>query len=98
VTKLSIEIDSSQATLEVLSSAFRIAESGQPGAGFVSLPTDVIGGPTTAAMLAPARPALLGLGDFETIAEAARLINQVQCPVLFLGMLASEPRNAAAIR
>ena len=55
-------------------------------------------GPTTAAMLAPARPAPLGPGDSETITEAVHLINQAQCPVLLLGMLASEPRNAAAVR
>ena len=49
-------------------------------------------------MLAPARPARLGPGDAETLADAARLINQAKCPVLLLGMLASEPRNAEAVR
>lgn len=98
VTKLSIEIDSGQAISEVLSSAFRAAESGRPGAAFVSLPADVMNGPTRAALLAPAHPARLGPGDPETIREAARLIDQAHCPVLLLGMLASEPKNAAAVR
>src|SRR4051794_11141549 len=98
VTKLSAEIDSGQAISEVLSTAFRAAESGRPGAAFVSLPSDVMTGPTSAALLAPARPARLGPGDAETLADTARLINQAKCPVLLLGMLASEPRNAAAVR
>ena len=93
VTKLSAEIDSGQAISEVLSTAFRAAESGRPGAAFVSLPSDVMAGPTSAAMLAPARPARLGPGDAETLADAARLINQAKCPVLLLGMLASEPQE-----
>src|SRR6204780_3581983 len=42
VTKYSAEIDSPGATAEVLSAAFRAAESGRPGAAFVSLPMDVV--------------------------------------------------------
>src|SRR6202012_2910999 len=42
VTKFSAEIDSPAATAEVLSAAFRAAESGRPGAAFVSLPMDVV--------------------------------------------------------
>src|ERR1700721_1639918 len=44
VTKYSAEIDSPAATSEVLSAAFRAAESGRPGAAFVSLPIDVVTG------------------------------------------------------
>jgi acetolactate synthase-1/2/3 large subunit len=98
VTKLSAEIDSSHAISEVLASAFRAAESGRPGAAFVSLPADVMTGQTTAAMLAPSLPARLGPGDAQTITEAAQLINQARCPVLILGMLASEPANSTAVR
>src|SRR6478672_1760695 len=42
VTKYSAEIDSPAATAGVLSAAFRAAESGRPGAAFVSLPMDVM--------------------------------------------------------
>src|SRR5580704_18865788 len=38
ITKYSAEIDSPAAKAEVLSAAFRAAESGRPGAAFVSLP------------------------------------------------------------
>ena len=44
VTKYSAEIDSPAATAEVLSAAFRAAESNRPGAAFVSLPMDVVSG------------------------------------------------------
>ncbi|WP_165224714.1 acetolactate synthase AlsS [Aquisphaera insulae] len=98
VTKLSTEIDSGQTVSEVLSGAFRAAESGRPGAAFVSLPADVMEGPTSAALLAPSRPPRLGPGDAETLAEAARLIDGASRPVLLLGMLASDPRNAEAVR
>src|SRR6202789_1909111 len=42
VTKYSAEVDSPEATAEVLSAAFRAAESDRPGAAFVSLPMDVV--------------------------------------------------------
>src|SRR6201981_2662103 len=44
VTKYSAEIDSPVATAEVLSAAFRAAESDRPGAAFVSLPMDIMTG------------------------------------------------------
>src|SRR6478672_9714027 len=42
ITKYSAEVDSPAATAGVLSAAFRAAESGRPGAAFVSLPMDVM--------------------------------------------------------
>src|ERR1700747_466262 len=42
ITKYSAEVDSPAATGEVLSAAFRAAESDRPGAAFVSLRVDVI--------------------------------------------------------
>src|ERR1700691_2697116 len=44
ITKYAAEIDSPAATAEVLSAAFRAAESGRPGAAFVSLPMDIMTG------------------------------------------------------
>jgi len=45
-------------------------------------------------------PAYSGLGPADTaaIAEAARLINNAENPVVLLGLLASKPTNATAIR
>src|ERR1700756_3268103 len=42
VTKYAAEMDSPAATAEVLSAAFRAAETDRPGAAFVSLPMDIM--------------------------------------------------------
>src|SRR5260221_11976166 len=44
VTKFSAEIDSGAAVSEVVANAFRVAESGRPGASFISAPQDVMAG------------------------------------------------------
>jgi acetolactate synthase-1/2/3 large subunit len=98
VAKFSAEVESEAAIGEVLANAFRAAESPRPGAAFVALPSDVMEAAAPEAVLTPVSPVRLGPGPSEAIAEAARLIGQAQRPVLLLGMLASEPRAAAAIR
>jgi acetolactate synthase I/II/III large subunit len=98
VTKYSAEVDAPEAIAEVLAGAFRTAESGRPGAAFVSLPMDVMVGPAPDMVLAPVRPHELGAGPAEAITDAAQLINQAKLPVLLLGMQASEPVNATAVR
>jgi acetolactate synthase-1/2/3 large subunit len=98
VTKYSAEVDAPEAIGEVLAAAFRAAESGRPGAAFVSLPMDVMIGPAPDVVLTPVLPQELGAGPTEAIADAAQLINQAKLPVLLLGMQASEPANATAVR
>ena len=98
ITKYSVEINSSEAIGESIANAFRAAESGRPGGVFVGLPQDVMVGPCSAEVLTPVPPQRLGAGDPEAIAEAARRINAAEGPVLFLGMLASQPGSAMAIR
>jgi len=98
VTKYAAEIDSPSATAEVLSSAFRAAESARPGSAFVSLPMDVMTGE------AQCKP--IGLSSFReqgraaeaSLREAARLINAAKTPVVFLGLMASKVKAANAIR
>jgi acetolactate synthase I/II/III large subunit len=98
ITKYSAEIDAPEAIGEVLAGAFRAAEGGRPGAAFVSLPMDVMVEPSPDVVLAPVWPQELGAGPAEAIADAAQLINQAKLPVLLLGMQASEPANATAVR
>src|SRR5271165_2653033 len=98
ITKLSVEVDSPTAIGEVVANAFRAAESGRPGAAFVSLPMDVMVDPAPHRVLTPASPIALGLGPQDEIEKAARLINAARAPVMLLGMMASEPKNAAAVR
>jgi acetolactate synthase I/II/III large subunit len=97
VTKYSAEVDSPESVSEVLTNAFRSAESDRPGAAFVSLPMDIMVAPAKCDVLAP--PAYSGAGpaDIAAIKEAARLINQAERPVVLLGLLASKPQNAVAV-
>ena len=98
VTKYAAEIDSPASTAEVLAAAFRAAESTRPGSAFVSLPMDVMTGE------AKCKP--IGLRSFReqgraaeaSLGEAARLINSAKTPVVFLGLMASKPKAADAIR
>ena len=98
VTKFSAEIDSGAAVSEVVANAFRIAESGRPGAAYISVPQDVMTGETESRVLTPVSPVPFGPADAESVKAAASLINRAQCPVLLLGMLASQPSAATAIR
>ncbi|WP_263349785.1 acetolactate synthase AlsS [Acidicapsa acidisoli] len=97
VTKYSVEVDSPESVSEVMTNAFRSAESDRPGAAFVSLPMDIMLAPSKCEVLTP--PAYSGAGPADTTAiqEAARLINQAKRPVVLLGLLASKPQNAAAV-
>jgi acetolactate synthase-1/2/3 large subunit len=44
ITKFSAEIDSPNSVSEVVANAFRAAESGRPGAAFISAPMDIMKG------------------------------------------------------
>ncbi len=98
VTKFSAAVGAPRAITEVVYNAFRAAESGRPGAAFVSLPKDIMAADANARLLTP--PALTGLGpaDGTAIAEAARLIQAAETPVVLLGLLASRAANADAAR
>src|SRR6202167_2884274 len=98
VTKYSVEVDSAESTSEVITNAFRSAESDRPGAAFVSLSMDIMVAPAECDVLVP--PAYSGAGpaDIAAIKETARLINTAERPVVLLGLLASKPQNAAAVQ
>jgi acetolactate synthase I/II/III large subunit len=98
ITKFSAEIDSLQVVSEVVANAFRAAESGRPGAAFISAPQDMMMGAADGDVLTPVAPIMLGPADSEAIAAAAALINGAERPVLLLGLLASQPRAAEAVR
>jgi acetolactate synthase I/II/III large subunit len=98
VTKYSATVASSDTVSEVVANAFRAAESGRPGAAYVNLPKDIMAAPCPHQVLP--MPAYSGLGpaDNAAIAEAARVINSAENPVVLLGLLASKPANAVALR
>jgi acetolactate synthase-1/2/3 large subunit len=98
VTKFAAEIDAPNAVSEVLANAFRAAETGRPGAAFISLPKDVMLAAAPGELLAPSRMIALGPADTAGIAAAAQLIDAAERPVVLLGMLASRPAATAAAR
>jgi acetolactate synthase-1/2/3 large subunit len=98
ITKFSVEIDSPQAVSEAVANAFRAAESGRPGAAFISAPQDIMTATADGDVLTPVAPEILGPADAAVIAAAAALINAAERPVLLLGLLASHPRAAQAVR
>jgi acetolactate synthase-1/2/3 large subunit len=98
ITKYAAEITAGHGIPEVVASAFRAAEGGRPGTAFVALPRDVMEGPAPFDHPGPAPQPRLGPPDAAAVAEAAGLINRARLPVLLLGMLASEPRAAEAVR
>jgi acetolactate synthase-1/2/3 large subunit len=98
ITKFSAEIDSPDSVSEVIANAFRSAESGRPGAAFVSVPKDIMAGTAKGDVLTPTAPGTLGPADADAIAEAGRLITNAKQPVLLLGLLASEPAAAQAVQ
>jgi acetolactate synthase-1/2/3 large subunit len=98
VTKFSAEVSSAESIAEVMANAFRSAESGRPGAAFVNLPKDIMEGDAACDVLdVPASPAF-GPANRESLDHAAKIINGAQHPVVLLGLLASRPENATAVR
>ena len=78
VTKFSAAVSGPEAVAEVVNNAFRVAESGRPGAAFVSLPMDIMSAPAHARLLTP--PTFSGFGPAapEGLKEAARLITMAK--------------------
>jgi acetolactate synthase-1/2/3 large subunit len=98
VTKFSATVGAPHAVTEVLNNAFRAAESGRPGAAFVNLPMDIMTAPAGARLLDLPVKSGPGPADSGAIAEAARLLTVAENPVVLLGLLASKPANAEAVR
>jgi len=98
VTKYSAEIDEPSVISEIIANAFRIAEAPLPGAAFVSLPQDVLGADTDVACFPRLSAPVLGVAPDVILNEAAAMISKAKCPVLLLGMDASERSAAEAVR
>lgn len=98
ITKYSVEITNPLAISEVMANAFRFAESGRPGASFVSTPMDVLSMPAQAPVLADRAVPKTGPASVETIADATKLLKNARRPVVLLGLLASRPDVAEAVR
>ncbi len=98
VTKYSSEVSTPQQLGEIVGEAMRAAESGRPGAAFVSLPRDVgLADYPCDPSLEFGRPLPDGAGHPAAIAAAAQIVNASRRPTLLLGMQASDPRHAASV-
>ena len=71
ITKFSVEIHAPGSVSEVVANAFRTAESGRPGAAFISAPMDMMTAEAEAEILTPAAQEPLGPADPTGIAAAA---------------------------
>jgi acetolactate synthase-1/2/3 large subunit len=98
LTKFSAETSSPESIAETLANAFAAAESDRPGAAFVSLPKDIMEGEASCeALTGFSRPGF-GPGSRCSLEETAKIINSSERAVILLGLLASKPANADAIR
>jgi acetolactate synthase-1/2/3 large subunit len=98
LTKFSAEANSPESIAETVANAFLAAESDRPGAAFVSLPKDVMEGEASCEALTGSSQPSFGPGSRNSLDEAARIINGSKRAVMLLGLLASKPANAEAIR
>lgn len=97
-TKLSAEIVSPDQIGEVLGNAIRIAESGRPGAVFLSLPKDVgladYQGDVSANW---GKRLVMGAGAESAVEEAAKILNASKRPIAILGMQSSADESSDAL-
>jgi acetolactate synthase-1/2/3 large subunit len=98
LTKFSAEASSPESIAETIANAFLAAESDRPGAAFVSLPKDVMEGEANCEALTGFSRPSFGPGSRDSLEEAARIINGSRRAVILLGLLASKPGNADAVR
>lgn len=98
VTKSSVEAEVADIIPEVVENAFRLAVAPTGGACFISLPQDVLCEETQSQPIPTIAPVSYGLAPNTCIEHAAALINNAKQPLIFLGMEASRPENAKAIR
>lgn len=98
VTKSSVEVHLAQNIPEVVENAFRKALLPTRGACFISLPQDVSSATTEQPPLSAMQIPVYGEAPTMLRDQAARLINEAKQPVFLLGMEASRPENAEAIR
>ncbi len=86
ITKHNFLVRSVEELLEIIPQAFRIAMSGRPGPVLIDVPKDVQNQQISFEEFpAPAEPDVLPELDMAAVDEAARMINEAEKPVLYLG-------------
>lgn len=98
VTKFSAEVTAPAAVSETIANALRIAESGRQGASFVSLPMDILNQPAVGGVLADRPVPQPGRACDSALVEALTILRKARRPVILLGLMASKPAVAQAVR
>ena len=98
--KSATSIDVEDQAAEVILGAFRTANTNPKGSAVVSIPMDVASGKSkiTAFPSHAFTPPLWGPAPREDVQKVAKMIDEANLPVLFLGQRASSPRIVSAIR
>ncbi|MFX3618931.1 MAG: acetolactate synthase AlsS [Sporolactobacillus sp.] len=98
ITKYSAEVVDPKNVPEVLTNAFRAAESTQAGASVVSFPQDVLASQTTVSALGPLESPKLGTASEEAIDRAVEALQHAKMPVILAGMRANRFSVVSAVR
>jgi acetolactate synthase-1/2/3 large subunit len=98
VTKFSTEVMVTRSIPEVVENAFRAALQPRRGAAFMSFPQDVLTEKTDSRASAINSIMEPGSAASELIEQVAHVIDEADCPVLFLGMDTSQSKIAKAVR
>lgn len=98
VTKFSAEVTAPAAVSETIANALRTAESGRQGAAFVSLPMDILNQPAVGSVLADRPVPQPGRACDSALVEALTILRKARRPVILLGLMASKPAVAEAVR
>lgn len=98
ITKFSAEVVDPKNVPEVVTNAFRAAESTQAGASVVSFPQDVLTAKTTVNALGPLESPKLGTAAEEAVDAAVEALKNAKMPVILAGMRANRFSVVSAVR
>lgn len=98
ITKFSAEVVDPKNVPEVVTNAFRAAESTEAGAAIVSFPQDVLTAKTEVGALGPLESPLLGTASEAAIDKAVEALQHAKMPVILAGMRANRFSVVKAVR
>ncbi|MBM4132676.1 MAG: acetolactate synthase AlsS [Nitrospira sp.] len=98
ITKWSIEAEEPNSIPEIVANAFRIAVRSRPGSVHISMPVDVSQAAVTAKPIPAGESPRLGAATAEALDRAATLLSAARFPAILLGVSASGPSAAEAVR
>nr|WP_290443533.1 acetolactate synthase AlsS [Sporolactobacillus kofuensis] len=98
ISKFSAEVVDPKNVPEVVTNAFRAAESTSAGASVVSFPQDVLVSKTTVNALGPLESPKLGTASEEAIDRAVEAIKNAKMPVILAGMRANRFSVVSSVR